>query len=198
MHQFVETIKIKEGKVMALSYHQARMERTFRHFFPQKSNATIPHLTDFVTSEGDMKLFKCRVVYGEQGVEAIEYTPYTMRQIRTLKIVKADDIDYSYKSTDRSALNRLKAQKGNCDDIIIMKNGLITDTSFTNLAIFDGNQWLTPAHPLLAGTKRAFLLDQGMIIEKNITLDDLRKAEQIRLFNAMIDFGEIEARVSEE
>ena len=32
--QFVETIKIKNGKALALPYHQARMERTIRRFFP--------------------------------------------------------------------------------------------------------------------------------------------------------------------
>ena len=86
-----------------------------------------------------------------------------MRSIRTLKLVTANHIDYRYKSTDRSELNRLTAQKGNCDDIVIVKNGFITDTSFTNLALFDGHQWLTPAHPLLAGTQRALLLEQGKI-----------------------------------
>ena len=32
--QFVETIKIKKGKVMSLSYHQERMNKTMQHFFP--------------------------------------------------------------------------------------------------------------------------------------------------------------------
>ena len=212
MNQFVETIKIKEGKAMALPYHQARMERTIRHFFPSLNATTMPCLEEIITPREELinpreeliiprvniKLFKCRVVYGEQGVEAVEYTPYTMRTIRTLKIIEANDIDYSYKSTDRTELNRLTAQKGDCDDIVIVKNGLITDTSFTNLAIFDGHHWLTPAHPLLAGTKRAFLLDQGTIIEKDLTPDDLMKADKIRLFNAMIDFGEIEVKVRKE
>ena len=33
MQQFVETIKVKNGKALALAYHQARMERTIAHFF---------------------------------------------------------------------------------------------------------------------------------------------------------------------
>lgn len=198
MNQFVETIKLKEGKVMALPYHQARMEQTIRHFFPSLAATAMPCLTDLITPQDDMKLFKCRVVYGSQGVETIEYAPYVMRSIRTLKLVTANHIDYRYKSTDRSELNRLTAQKGNCDDIVIVKNGFITDTSFTNLALFDGHQWLTPAHPLLAGTQRALLLEQGKIKEKNITPEELRKAKKIRLFNAMIDFGEMEPKISEE
>ena len=81
---------------------------------------------------------------------------------------------------------------GDCDEIIIVKNGLITDTSFTNLALFDGNRWLTPKPPLLLGPKRAQLLEAGIIEEAELTLEDLRKAEKVSLFNAMIDFGERE------
>ena len=142
MNQFVETIKIKKGEVMALPYHQARMERTIRHFFPSLS--AMPNLAQLIAPRADMQLSKCRVVYSEQGVEAVEYAPYAMRTIQTLMVIEADNIDYSYKSTDRSEINRLTTLKGDCDDIVIVKNGLITDTSFTNLAIFDGHQWLTP------------------------------------------------------
>lgn len=190
MNQFVETIKIKKGEVMALPYHQARMERTIRHFFPSLS--AMPSLAQLIAPRADMQLSKCRVVYSEQGVEAVEYAPYAMRTIQTLMVIEADNIDYSYKSTDRSEINRLTTLKGDCDDIVIVKNGLITDTSFTNLAIFDGHQWLTPSHPLLAGTKREFLLAQGAITEKDLTPEDLKNSEKTRLFNAMIDFGEIE------
>lgn len=70
----------------------------------------------------------------------------------------------------------LAAQKGDCDEIIIIKNGLVTDTSFTNIAIYKHGMWLTPKHPLLLGTKRAALLEKGIIQEADITVDDLMKA----------------------
>lgn len=54
------------------------------------------------------------------------------------------------------------------------------------------HNWLTPKHPLLLSTKRAYLLDKGIIKEADITVDDLMKAKKIRLFNAMIEFGERE------
>lgn len=198
--QFVETIKIKNGKALALPYHQARMERTIRRFFPSFTSFTsFPsiasadiNLSSLISPKEEMDFYKARVVYGAQGVEAIEYAPYKMKEIHSLKVVEDDSIDYTYKSTDRSALNALAAQKGDCDEIIIVKNGLITDTSFTNLALFDGNRWLTPKHPLLLGTKRAQLLEAGIIEEAELTLEDLRKAEKVSLFNAMIDFGERE------
>ena len=188
--KFVETIKIKDGKVMGLPYHQARMERTIHHFFPQVTKETMPSLASLLALKDDMTLYKARVVYSAQGVESIEYAPYSMREIHSLQVVECDDIDYTYKSCDRTALNNLVATKGNADEIIIVKNGLVTDTSFTNIAIFDGKNWLTPKHPLLKGTKRAALLDQGRLQEADITLADLKAAKEVCLFNAMIEFGE--------
>ena len=195
--QFVETIKIKSGRAMLLGYHQARMERTIRRFFPRLAVSAMPGLEQIVEATADMELYKARIVYGEQGVELVEYVPYSMRQMHSLKVVCDDDIEYSYKSTDRSRLNALVEKKGCCDEIVIIKNGLVTDTSFTNIAIYDGTSWLTPKHPLLAGTKRACLLDRGAIKEADITINDLMRAKRLRLFNAMIDFGEREIPISQ-
>lgn len=189
--QFVETIKIKDGNAQALTYHQARMERTIQHFFPSTANEITPSLEQTVVPHKDMELYKARVVYGELGIEQVEYAPYSMRTIHSLKIVEDNTIEYGFKSADRSCINVLTTKKGTCDDIIIVKRGLVRDTSFTNLAICDGNQWITPKHPLLLGTKRQYLLDNGLIAEADITLADLKKAEKIALFNAMIELGEI-------
>lgn len=194
--QFVETIKIKEGEAQTIAYHQERLERTLRHFFPSLCNAlSMPSLEKLVAPTADMDFYKARVVYGEQGVKDITYAAYAMREIRSLQVVENDAITYDYKSTDRSSLNALVAQKGDCDEIIIVKHGLLTDTSFTNLAIYDGNHWITPKRPLLLGTKRAALLDKGIIQEADITLNDLRNAVKVSLFNAMIEFGEREVPI---
>ena len=49
-----------------------------------------------------------------------------------------------------------------------VKNGRLTDTSYSNIALFDGNRWVTPAHPLLKGTMRQSLIDKGLLKEKGI------------------------------
>lgn len=194
--QFVETIKIKDGEAQVIAYHQERLERTLRHFFPSLCNAlSMPSLEKLVAPTADMDFYKARVVYGGQGVKDITYAAYAMREIRSLRVVENDAITYDYKSTDRSSLNALVAQKGDCDEIIIVKHGLLTDTSFTNLAIYDGKHWITPKRPLLLGTKRAALLDKGVIQEADITLNDLRNAVKVSLFNAMIEFGEREVPI---
>lgn len=108
---------------------------------------------------------KCRVIYGRE-IEEITYTSYQIRPVHSLQIVYSDDIDYTYKSTDRSVINELFARRQEQDDILIVKNGLLTDTSIGNIALFDGNEWYTPKQPLLKGTRRASLLAMNLIKEK--------------------------------
>ena len=82
------------------------------------------------------------------------------------------------------------------DEILITRNGLLTDTSIANIALFNGKEWHTPKHPLLKGVQRAALIDKHLIREKEITVDQLFNYSQICLFNAMIDFGKIKIDVN--
>ena len=107
-------------------------------------------------------------------------------------MVEDNNISYTFKSTDRHELDRLLALRNGCDEVIIVKNGLITDTSFTNVAFFDGHKWVTPAQPLLNGTMRQWLLQCGQLTEAQITPASLTSFQRIMLFNAMIGAHELE------
>ncbi|HEY6915657.1 MAG TPA: aminotransferase class IV, partial [Paludibacter sp.] len=72
-----------------------------------------------------------------------------------------------------------------------VKNGLLTDTSYCNIALYDGQNWFTPRVPLLYGVNRAELLLEEKLIEKDIAVEELKSYEKIALFNAMIEFGEV-------
>ena len=190
---FVETVRVEDGVPCALRYHQQRMERTLQHFFPSQAGTHVPRLASILEpSVSSEAVVKARVVYGSQGIESVEYAPYQMRDIHSLRVVHDDTIDYAYKSTDRTALNLLAAQRGDCDEVVSVRGGLVTDTSFTNIAILGDGQWLTPRTPLLCGTRRAALLEAGVLSEADITVEMLRGARCVRLFNAMIGFGEME------
>jgi 4-amino-4-deoxychorismate lyase len=72
----------------------------------------------------------------------------------------------------------------------MVKDGFVTDASIANLAFYDGRQWITPDTPLLAGTRRRFLLDSGILHEAPVRPADLRDFHRIRLVNAMIPWEE--------
>ena len=148
-------------------------------------------LSDYIHPEAYQDRTKCRVVYEQEFVE-VEYAPYAIRPVSSLHILEDNTFCYRYKSTDRDALNRLFASRGVADDVLIVQDGLLTDTSICNIALWNGERWLTPSCPLLQGTKRASLMDEGVLFPSEIKVDDLKLYSHIRLFNAMIEFGEIE------
>lgn len=108
-----------------------------------------------------------------------------------------DDIDYRYKQADRRVLDEAFALRDTADDVLIVRHGLLTDTSIANIALWDGCEWHTPAQPLLAGTQRRYLLDTGQIKETDIPVASLGNYRHIRLFNALIPFGEVELPVGQ-
>lgn len=180
---FSEVIKICNGKIFNLPAHIERMNFTLQSFF----GSTIPFsLNDeHIPLEFREGLVKCRIVYSLENLE-IEYFHYIFREINSLKIIHDNSIDYSFKYADRTAFEKLMAQKENCDDILIVKNGFVTDTSFTNV-VFESDEGLfTPSTYLLPGTKRQTLLKERVIKEKVIRIEDIKDYRKLYLINAMM------------
>jgi 4-amino-4-deoxychorismate lyase len=74
---------------------------------------------------------------------------------------------------------------------------LLTDSTYYNVALYNGKDWLTPKSPLLHGTARARLLKKGILKEADIKLKELQSFQKVCLFNALNDFGEVELGISE-
>jgi len=188
MSPYIETIRLQDGALMNLSYHQERFERT-RSL--QLGLSSHPSLAKFIqVPEGlEQGILKCRILYGEE-IERIEYEPHAKRQVSSLKLVHTDDIDYSFKYSNRSRLEDLFDKRGSCDDILIVKEGCISDSFYANTVLWDGRDWFTPDTPLLPGTMRASLLDRGLIHLARITPRTLINYLKVGLINAMNDLEE--------
>jgi len=135
--------------------------------------------------------YKCRILYSSENLE-ISIAPYTPRKIASVRLVFDDDIDYSHKYTDRTELDRLFARRGDADMILIVNKGRITDTTFSNVALFDGADWIVPDTYLLPGTMRQYLLDTGMVRPSPVSPEDLHRYEKISFINALLELGESE------
>lgn len=188
MCRYIETIRIEKGRLRNIAYHDRRMNEVRREVWGVDRSVSLETYIDASPYE---ERTRCRVTYG-RDVESVEFFPYQIRPVHSLQLVRGGQIEYRRKRADRSELNALFACRGEADDVLIVRGGLLTDTSIANIALGDGTDWYTPASPLLEGTQRACLLDAGMIRPLDIHADDLSRFQKIRLFNAMIDFGEIE------
>jgi 4-amino-4-deoxychorismate lyase len=194
MSRLIESIKLENGRFLRLHYHQARVDRSLLDLFQMKNAINLS--TEFAKhAHPKIGLFKCRIVY-EKQIESIEFIPYEPREIESLKVVHDHTIDYSYKYEDRTAINALFNQRQGCHDVLIVKNGFVTDSSFSNIIFFDGYQWVTPNTPLLKGTLRQFLIEAAEIKEERITIQDIPSFQSFRLINSMLGFDGPEIEVS--
>ncbi|MFN7258746.1 MAG: aminotransferase class IV [Cyclobacteriaceae bacterium] len=195
MYRFIETIKLLDGHFFNLDYHQTRMDWTIKKFFEQESTI---HLKEYLARQSFLTegLFKCRIVY-EKTISSVEFLPYTIKPVRSLKVVHAHAIEYAYKFETRNQLLELYNQRGLHDEIIIVENNLITDASYANLVFFDGATWITPTSYLLNGTMRQILIDQQKIKTGQISLSDITNFEKVKLINSMLGFEGPEIPVSQ-
>ncbi len=189
MCQFIESIFYRNGVMPLLHWHEQRFAATQFYAF---GNIIYPSLMDCIAFALPEKLeknltYKCRVLYSQFDM-SVTFDIYQKKKINALHIVKDDNIDYGFKFADRSPIENLKTGLAAHEDILILKNGLLTDSSFTNIALYDGNNWLTPAYPLLEGVQRAKLLSQNLLIPADIESEDLQLFSKIRLFNALVNW----------
>ena len=188
---FIETIRVEDGIFVRPELHLHRMRQTVREAYGVASG--------FDLADGSIPLqhrkgtVKCRIVYGRslssmcRTADTRFRSPYVSREIRSLRLVAADDeLDYHLKYADRSALARLLQRRDDCDEILIVRDGAITDTSYSNVAFFDGRKYVTPDTFLLNGTRRQYLLGTGVLTECRITPSDLGGFERVVLINAML------------
>jgi 4-amino-4-deoxychorismate lyase len=185
MSLLFESICVLNGRVLNPKWHELRYHSAYSKLFgesPKKSllaGLQIP--IEFQT--GKVKL---KIIYGQNQKE-FSFQLYKIQKIETLKIVHHNKLDYSLKYSERQTLNELFTLRENCDDVLIVKNGEITDTSYGNVIFFDGANWITPKNPLLKGTCRARLISDGKAKKKAIRVEHLKSFKGVKVINAMRD-----------
>ena len=182
MCRLLETIKVENGQFNNIGYHNKRMNEARSAIFGEQKKLRLEkeiRLPPQVTTG----LYRCRVIY-RKTIENVEFLTVCPRLFNSLKIVRDPQISYPFKFEDRSSLDRLSCQKGSADEIIIIKNHLVTDCSIGNMVFYDGTTWFTPDSPLLKGTQRQFLLDHQLIRERKISEKDIFSYKKAGLINA--------------
>lgn len=194
MSLLIETIKVSGKQFQNIAFHNNRFNKARKELFGCNEEIDISEVVRIPENIGD-EIYKCTITYDSE-IKGVTFQRYTIRRINSFKLVTDNQIEYSYKFADRESLNKLLERKEECDEIVIVKNDFITDTSFSNIVFFDGKKWYTPSSPLLKGTKREKLLSEGVIAESEIRMNDLTKFEKVGLINAMLEMGDIVADTS--
>jgi 4-amino-4-deoxychorismate lyase len=193
MSRFLESISVVDGQIQRLPWHQRRINHSLNAFY---NGATLDLYAAIGERASQQKgTVKCRVLYDFDSCE-VQFSGYSPREIKTLKLIENSGIEYAFKFADRSAINDAFGQRAGDDDILIVKNGRITDSSIANIAFRRGAKWFTPREPLLKGTMREYMLEHGTLTEADITPGDLSSFHGYKLINALLAFASDEYPVS--
>lgn len=188
MSQFIESIKVEDQEIFLLDLHQKRVNQTFTHFGKEES-IDLGKIFNSLQHDED-GLFKLRISYDLDKRVRTQMIPYAIPEIQNFQLVENNSFDYSFKFEDRKELDKMK-MKSKAEEIIIVKNNHITDTSFSNLLFLKGKEWFTPNTYLLNGVQRQYLLKQKKIRETEITLQNIKQFTHFQIINALNDFDDM-------
>jgi para-aminobenzoate synthetase / 4-amino-4-deoxychorismate lyase len=102
--------------------------------------------------------------------------------------VDPSDLWLFHKTTRREPYERRRERRPDVDDVVLVNDrGEVTQSTIANLAVRLGGFWVTPPIDagLLAGTYRTVLLREGRLIERPVTVVELRGAGELALVSSV-------------
>ncbi|MFC1976004.1 aminotransferase class IV [Chloroflexota bacterium] len=178
-----------------LDYHLRRLQDAAVYFgFPLNLDQIQKKLADLADSLPTERHRVRLLVAGDGNLtcQAFPLGESDTSQPARLKLAPTPvDSDHPYlyhKTTHRRVYEAAQAACPDCDDVVLWnERGEITETCIANIVVELAGDLITPpvSCGLLAGTFRAWLLDQDEIREEIVTIDTLKQSERIYLINSV-------------
>ncbi len=190
MTRLIESIRIYNGCAELLARHQQRVKSAYLHIFNSTSPLALNKIIALSPPPGS-GLYKLRVEYEENSFE-MEYIPYSTPEFRGYRLVNIpSDFDYRFKYADRALFDLITRETEPGMLPILVRDGMITDSTFTNLVFRKGDTLFTPITPLLKGVQISKLIDDGSVKPSIIAQADIKLYDEIIPTNAMNPLGEM-------
>ncbi len=137
---------------------------------------------------------RVRLLLDRFGTIKLDYSSLHPKSESVIKVsiskesVHQNNVFLFHKTTNRDVYNQAISCSKDADDIILYnQHGEITESCIANIAIEIEGTWVTPpvCCGLLAGTKRADLIDKNQLVERIFYKEDLINTMKIKLFNSV-------------
>lgn len=195
--ELIETMRLhRAGHVLLLALHLKRLRRSAQALgYVYDQQRILAALQPYLLQNYDQPQ-RLRLTLSLQGKVTVQCSPLatTAQPVRiTLSPtpVLADPLVLRHKTTQREHWAQgeswLQQHPQFFDVIYYDQNGFITEGGRSNIYVWSGQQWITPAldQALLGGVQRQFILDQGWAVEGPVSQQMLINATRIRVSNAL-------------
>lgn len=188
-----ESILLEDGEVFLLERHLARLKSSADFFGFEVELEKARSIMDEIRTSHSKGFWKIKITLSRDGTltsNAIQIEGHTKQlqvYLASSPVNSSDRLLY-HKTTNRNFYNsQLKAQP-NADDLIFFnEKGEVTESSIANLVVELEGQRVTPpiSAGLLAGTFRDQLIAEGEIVERRITIEELKIVKEFYLINSV-------------
>ncbi len=192
--QLIETMRWDpESGFYELARHLSRLSDSAWYFDVPLDPAEVRAGLDRAT-RGAEQAMKVRLLVDRIGWITVETEPLPAPSERPLVLaidtdrIGSHDPLLFHKTTSRSVYEQAARRVPEADDVVLVNEaGRVTETTIGNLAVLIDGMWVTPPvrDGLLAGVRRAAMLATGDLIERSVTVDELRAAPQLARLNAV-------------
>lgn len=127
----------------------------------------------------------------------IQVEVFQPRFIHKAGVIEMPDVEYSKKYSDRSLFRELHRKHPGYDEIIITRNGYLSDGTFTNLIICPSSSspeeeaCRTPSSPLLQGCRREEMLRRDLLVPRPIHIRRIPDGWRLGFINALNPPGQL-------
>lgn len=178
-YQLIETMRIQDGSIRRLAYHDARLKSSAAHFNFKTADFTKALNTYIEENNLNTGVFKLRAVLSKDGQLGISHDDLPGNNpVMTARLFEAPLKGAAAFISNKTTARHHYRGKTNASDVVLYYNDKLDITEFNigSIVIKEAGKFYTPKYDsgILNGVMRQSLLDDGKITEQNITLNDLR------------------------
>jgi para-aminobenzoate synthetase/4-amino-4-deoxychorismate lyase len=191
--RLLETMRLEDGCLLRLDRHLRRAAAAAACFEFAWREAAVRTLLCAVTERHHTGCWRCRLLIARDGVATVECVPHDDDTRAWRVALAAEPVDERdpflfHKTTHRVIYDSARRHRPDVDDVLLWnRRGEVTESTVGNVVVELDGVRLTPpvACGLLAGTFRSELVEQELIVERVLTLDDVRRATRLWLTNSV-------------
>jgi para-aminobenzoate synthetase / 4-amino-4-deoxychorismate lyase len=192
--ELLESLRLETGGGYArLEQHLARLAGSARYFGFTHDGERVRRELDQLAADLAEGTYKVRLRLDRSGrllldAEAIPSVSPPLRICLAAEPVDERSVSLYHKTTSREVYDRALAAAPGAGDVVLHNSrGELTETATGNLVLEIGGSRFTPPVEagLLPGVMREWLLAEGRVAIRSLTVEDLQRADRIFVINSV-------------